>query len=146
MTKPIGDSSPRGVDFVAVSAEFAGQRVDNFLLARLKRVPRARVYRLIRKGEVRVNKKRVRPVYRLQAGDVVRVPPVTVAAAAARAVAPGHLQTLRERILLEDDRLLIVDKPAGIAVHGGSGIATGIIERVRALGPEYQHTDRKSVV
>ena len=130
-----------GVDFVAVSEEFAGQRVDNFLLARLKRVPRSRVYRLIRKGEVRVNKKRVRPVYRLQAGDVVRVPPVATAPAGLLAVSSEHLRSLRRTILLEDDRLLILDKPAGIAVHGGSGIASGIIERVRALGPEYRHTE-----
>lgn len=126
-----------GVDFIAVSDEYAGQRVDNFLLARLKRVPRSRVYRLIRKGEVRVNKKRVRPVYRLQAGDVVRVPPVHRPRVERGSVAPGSAQMLRSRILLEDERLLILDKPAGIAVHGGSGIDSGIIERVRALGGPY---------
>jgi 23S rRNA pseudouridine955/2504/2580 synthase len=122
------------VRHLQVGAAAAGQRVDNFLLTQLKGVPRSLVYRLLRRGEVRVNKGRVKPHHRLQTGDQVRIPPLRQAVPAARGAPPAALtDRLAERILYEDDRLLVLDKPAGVAVHGGSGIAHGVIESLRAL-------------
>ncbi len=119
-----------------VDAEAAGQRVDNFLLGQLKGVPRSLVYRLLRRGEVRVNKGRAKPHQRLAAGDEVRIPPVrTAAAATVGAVPVGLMADLAARILYEDDRVLVLDKPAGVAVHGGSGIAHGVIEALRSARP-----------
>ena len=119
--------------------ERAGQRLDNFLLATLKRVPRSRVYAMVRKGEVRVNGGRARPDTRLAEGDVVRIPPVTVAAAPARGRAAERLgPSIRAGIVYEDRRLLVLDKPAGIAAHGGSGVSAGVIEALRALHPEQR--------
>lgn len=130
----------------------AGQRVDNFLLRHLKGVPASHIYRILRSGEVRVNRGRVDPKRRLAVGDVLRIPPIRVAAGSAatgrRAAAPGEGGAARERraagrtprlhvpVLYEDEALLVVDKPAGLAVHGGSGIALGLIERLRFERPE----------
>lgn len=129
-----------GVQHVTVDAGHAGQRLDNFLLSQLKGVPRTHVYRLLRKGEVRVNKGRAKPDYRLEAGDVVRLPPVrrpesTGQPLAAKAVASGGFDWLHDRVLYEDEHLLVLDKPAGIAVHGGSGVSVGLIEALRQLRP-----------
>ena len=114
----------------------AGQRIDNFLLARLKGVPRSLVYRLLRRGEVRVNKGRVRPTQRLAEGDLIRLPPLR------RPALDGPVSPsaqLRERLdaalLYEDERVLVLNKPAGLAVHGGSGISQGVIETLRAMRP-----------
>jgi 23S rRNA pseudouridine955/2504/2580 synthase len=113
----------------------AGQRLDNFLLGALKGVPRSHVYRLIRSGQVRVNSGRVTPKYRLRAGDRVRVPPV-----AARSPQPARdgaaFDWLEQRIVFEDARMLVLDKPAGLAVHGGSGVSLGAIEALRSLRPQ----------
>jgi 23S rRNA pseudouridine955/2504/2580 synthase len=115
-------------------AEEAGQRLDNFLLRILKNVPKSRVYRMIRRGEVRVNGGRKGPTYRLAAGDRVRVPPYRGRAEAAEPfVGPQWLAQLEQAILYEDNQLLVIDKPAGLAVHGGSGIAFGVIEVLRRL-------------
>ncbi len=117
-------------------AHQAGQRLDNFLLAELKGVPRSRIYRMIRKGEVRVNGGRVRATYRLNAGDRVRIPPVRQAAAPVPAfIGQRNLHALEAAILHEDGGLLVLNKPAGIAVHGGSGVAYGVIEALRRLRP-----------
>jgi 23S rRNA pseudouridine955/2504/2580 synthase len=127
------------VRLVAVDAGSAGQRVDNFLLRELKGVPKSRIYNLLRRGEVRVNKGRVKAEYRLQDGDLVRIPPVrTAVAEAAPGGAPsrGLQQRLTAAILFEDDGLLVLDKPAGLAVHGGSGLSYGLIEALRAMRPE----------
>lgn len=131
------EQGKRAVEHREVGAEFEGQRLDNFLLANLKGVPRSHVYRLIRSGQVRVNSGRVAPSYRLRAGDRVRVPPVA-RAARAPAPAPAAVEWLRERIIYEDSRLLVVDKPAGLAVHGGSGVQLGCIEALRVLRPELE--------
>jgi 23S rRNA pseudouridine955/2504/2580 synthase len=138
--KPSETSHP-AVEHVTVDADHAGQRLDNFLLTALKGVPRTHVYRLLRKGEVRVNKGRARPDYRLEAGDVVRLPPVRRGESAgrelaARAVAGGKFDWLDERVLFEDEHLLVLDKPAGLAVHGGSGVSVGLIEALRQLRPQ----------
>jgi len=117
-----------------VGEEGAAQRIDNYLLRRLKGVPKSHVYRVLRSGEVRVNSARVRPDYRLRPGDRVRVPPVRLALGPARAAPPA--QAGRLPVVYEDAALLVVDKPAGLAVHGGSGVSFGAIESLRAARPQ----------
>lgn len=128
--------TPR-VQIVEIPAEFAGQRVDNFLLTRLKGVPKSRIYRMLRSGEVRINGGRVRAQDRLQDGDKLRIPPVRVAERD-EAVLPTNLlrQRLDGRILFEDDAMLVLNKPVGMPVHGGSGASFGVIEGLRHLRPE----------
>lgn len=123
---------------VTVTALHAGQRIDNFLARYSKGLPKSHLYRILRKGEVRVNKKRIKPDYRVQAGDVVRVPPMRLATPASKVTAlPSHLEELlKSRILYEDKGLLIINKPAGMAVHGGSGINLGLIEALRFMYPQ----------
>ncbi|MEW6353638.1 MAG: 23S rRNA pseudouridine(955/2504/2580) synthase RluC [Pseudomonadota bacterium] len=123
--------------FIEIQSEQGGQRLDNFLVARLKGVPKSHIYRIVRKGEVRVNKGRAKPDYRLQVGDSVRVPPLRVAETPVPA-APGAqvLERIRAAVLYEDKNLLVLNKPAGIAVHGGSGQSYGIIEALRVLRPD----------
>ena len=124
---------------VNVSEEEAGQRIDNFLIRILKGVPKSHVYRLLRTGQVRVNSRRTDVTYRLQVDDRIRLPPVRTAIPAPK---PGPLtpapQQLSARVLLEDDALLVIDKPAGLAAHGGSGISAGAIERMRAERPQLR--------
>ena len=130
---------PRAVR-VTASEDEAGRRLDNFLLTHLKGVPRAHVYRLIRSGEVRVNSGRVKASYRLIAGDEVRVPPVRQSDAS-NAPPPGRVRAdwIEALVLYEDDELLVLNKPSGLAVHGGSGISLGAIELLRAIrGPHTQ--------
>ncbi|MFI3118457.1 MAG: 23S rRNA pseudouridine(955/2504/2580) synthase RluC [Methylococcaceae bacterium] len=125
------------VQLVEITEEHCDQRLDNFLIARLKGVPKSRIYRIVRKGEVRVNKGRVDVKYRLAVGDIVRIPPVRVAERSEESYVPQGLQAaLQYGILFEDDGFLIVNKPAGFAVHGGSGVSSGIIEGLRLLRPE----------
>ena len=120
-----------------VTAEEAGQRLDNFVHKHLGDIPRSRVYRVIRKGEVRVNGHRAGPDTRLQAHDKIRIPPVRVRPPEEIGRPSADLQErIRKAIIYEDNRLLVLDKPSGIAVHGGSGISFGVIEALRALRPE----------
>ena len=123
---------------VAIAEDDAGQRIDNFLRTQLKGVPKSMIYRILRKGEVRVNKKRVKPEYKLEAGDEVRIPPVRVAEREEEAVSPKlqKVAALSDVILYEDDHILVLNKPSGTAVHGGSGLSFGVIEGLRALRPE----------
>lgn len=122
------------VRFVTIEQDQAGQRLDNFLLAQLRSLPRSRLYRILRKGEVRVNKGRVGPDYRLCEGDIVRIPPVKLAAKAAiPGVSPNLTKLLTKAILFEDDSLIVIDKPEGLAVHGGSGLSLGLIEALRQI-------------
>jgi 23S rRNA pseudouridine955/2504/2580 synthase len=118
---------------VVIDEGRATQRVDNFLLRELKGVPRSHVYRLLRGGEVRVNSRRVDATYRLQSGDRVRIPPVRTSAAPSRRPPPPRDPGFP--IVFEDDALLVIDKPAGVAVHGGSGVSFGVIEQLRAARP-----------
>jgi len=118
----------------AIGEDSAGQRIDNYLMRRLKGVPKSHVYRILRSGEVRVNSGRVGPDYRLQPGDQVRIPPVRTAAKPAGAAPSGP--AFRPDILFEDEALLIIDKPAGMAVHGGSGVSAGVIEALRHARPQ----------
>ncbi len=128
------------VKFVDIDADMEGQRVDNFLRNQLKQLPKSMVYRILRKGEVRVNKKRVKAEYKLAPGDIVRVPPVTIEVKADETAAPStklnKVAELENCILHEDDHILVLNKPSGTAVHGGSGLKFGAIEALRALRPQ----------
>lgn len=137
LVRPVSPSTP---SYVRVDCEAVGQRIDNFLIRHLKGVPRSHLYRVLRKGEVRVNRSRVKPEYRLQVGDEVRIPPLRRAEPTpAREPLPASmLERIAGQILFEDERLLIVDKPAGIAVHGGSGVHHGLIEALRRLRPNQE--------
>lgn len=128
---------PSQVRHLRIDAETAGQRIDNYLLRQLKGVPRSRIYRLLRKGEVRVNRGRVGPTYRLQAGDELRLPPVRQSQAEAAPQVPAGLRRrLEAGVLYEDERVLVIDKPPGLPVHGGSGQPYGLIEILRELRPQ----------
>ena len=126
-----------GVQFVDIDENQAGQRIDNFLLAKLKGVPKSRIYRIVRKGEVRVNKKRVKPEYKLQLNDRVRVPPVRVSSPKEIVPPSQQLQDLlAESILYQDESLLVINKPSGLPVHAGTGVKIGLIESLRYMYPE----------
>ena len=125
------------VQQVEIHEEQQGQRIDNFLLRVLKGVPRSRIYRILRKGEVRVNKKRIKPEYRLLLADIVRIPPIRLAEESDPAKPSTKAQDLlNDSILYEDEGLLILNKPSGMAVHGGSGLNYGVIEALRVMRPE----------
>ena len=134
---PGPDSRPTRVRKVLIDEDRAGQRVDNFLRSELPGVPKGRVYRLLRRGEVRVNGGRVRAEYKLKSGDEVRIPPVRIddqgAPPAAREAA-----AMLDHVVYEDKRLLVINKPAGAAVHGGSGISHGVIELLRHARPDLR--------
>lgn len=134
MNSTTNSSSATKARIVEIDEEKAGQRIDNFLLKSLKGLPKSRVYRIIRKGEVRINGKRVKPERRLAAGDQVRIPPL--AHLPERDSAVGHFKDLDGLILHEDKALLVINKPAGMAVHGGSGQSVGVIESLRHALPE----------
>lgn len=132
----------QGVHFQTVESGYEEQRIDNYLLAQLKGVPKSLVYRILRKGEVRVNKKRVKPEYKLQVGDVIRIPPVRIAEANPLPSAKlDQVQALQHQILYEDDVLMVMNKPAGLAVHGGSGLQFGLIESLRSLRPDAKQME-----
>lgn len=124
---------------VRVDDESDGQRIDNFLLRMIKGVPRSHLYRVMRRGEVRVNKGRVKASHRLRAGDLVRIPPLRMSPPESPGRAPEtQLARLDRSMLYEDDRLLVIDKPTGLAVHGGSGLSYGLIESLRQLRPGHE--------
>jgi 23S rRNA pseudouridine955/2504/2580 synthase len=134
LPRALGPKSP--LTLRTVTTDEAGQRIDNFLMRHFKTVPRSRVYRLLRKGEVRVNRKRVDAEYRIREGDEVRLPPVRIDAQGE----PGRpssslLELLEGAVIFQDRHLLVIDKPAGVAVHGGSGMSFGVIEALRASRP-----------
>lgn len=127
------------IQYFTVTKDASGQRLDNFLTSRLKGLPKSRLYRIIRKGELRINKKRVKPDYRLQEGDVIRMPPVRLAPRIEKKSLNIKLAELLEKsIIFEDKQFLVLNKPSGIAVHGGSGIHLGIIEAIRLLRPQLK--------
>lgn len=129
------------VQFVAITEDNDLQRIDNFLISSLKGVPKSKIYRILRKGEVRVNKKRVKPDYKLQIKDEVRIPPIRLDETAKNTVNTKYLGYIEEAILFEDDRLLVINKPSGMAVHGGSGLNYGLIEALRALRPNMPYLE-----
>ncbi|MBI0060490.1 23S rRNA pseudouridine(955/2504/2580) synthase RluC [Gilliamella sp. M0320] len=126
------------VSFVTISEENEAQRIDNFLITYLKGVPKSMIYRILRKGEVRVNKKRIKPEYKLAIGDEVRIPPIRVSEKTVPEISTklNKVADLEKAIIYEDDVILAINKPSGIAVHGGSGLSFGVIEGLRALRPE----------
>jgi len=126
------------VSMLEITEHQHGQRIDNYLFRLLKGVPKSRVYRIMRKGEVRVNKSRVKPDYKLQKGDVLRIPPIrTTQAEPGEFLIPGWVQAAIEQPVFEDEALVVINKPAGLAVHGGSGIEFGLIEAMRQLKPDW---------
>lgn len=133
---PVRQETYSTVQLIEIVEDNCDQRLDNFLLAKLKGVPKSRIYRIVRKGEVRVNKGRVDVKYRLKQGDIVRIPPIRVAETETETFVPSSLKNSLERnVLYEDDVLLVLDKPAGFAVHGGSGLDSAVIEGLRQLRP-----------
>lgn len=130
------------VSYVQVDEDHAGQRLDNFLMARLKGVPKSKIYNVIRKGEVRVNKGRARPDYKMVLGDEIRIPPVRVAEKELLAK-PSNVMTklLEQSIIYENEGLIVINKPAGLAVHGGSGISLGLIETLRQMRPDAHYLE-----
>lgn len=121
---------------VLIGPEQAGQRIDNFLAKHLKGVPKSRIYRMLREGEVRVSGHRAKPEYKIAEGDEIRIPPVRVAEKADTPPLASGAQSLLDRVIYRDDALLVIDKPAGQAVHGGSGISLGVIEQLRQELPQ----------
>lgn len=119
-----------------IGPETAGQRLDNFLFRHLKGVPKSRIYRMLREGEVRVSGRRAKPEYKLAEGDVVRIPPVRVAEREALPAMGTFSHSLLDRVIYRDDALLVIDKPSGQAVHGGSGVSLGVIEQLRLGLPQ----------
>lgn len=124
---------------VVIDSNRSGQRIDNFLQRELDGIPRSRIYQMLRKGEVRVNKGRIKQTYRLQAGDTVRIPPLYVADAKTAPVVSTNLaEKLQGSILYEDDSIIVLNKPSGLSVHGGTGQKLGLIEAIRASEPRYE--------
>lgn len=129
----------QNIQHLTVTNDHSGQRLDNFLMSRLKGLPKSRLYRIIRKGELRINKKRVKPDYRLQEGDIIRIPPLRLASPSKENSLNKKLAALLEKaIIFEDKHFLALNKPSGIAVHGGSGIHLGVIEALRLLRPQLK--------
>ncbi|MEY8264398.1 MAG: pseudouridine synthase, partial [Bermanella sp.] len=138
----MAENTKRGVIFEEVEEDYSGQRLDNFLMSRIKGAPRSLIYRIIRKGEVRVNKGRSKPDYRLKSGDLVRIPPVRVREEGEAPAVPEKMASnIEDAILYEDDQLLAVNKPRGMAVHGGSGISLGLIEALRVIRPDCKRLE-----
>ncbi|MFW2441087.1 MAG: 23S rRNA pseudouridine(955/2504/2580) synthase RluC [Arenicellales bacterium] len=128
---------PTKVRLIEINNDGSGQRIDNFLLGQLKGVPRSMIYRLLRTGQIRVNKGRKKPYYKLNAGDIVRIPPVTLSERVPSQASHSVKELLSNSILFEDKSLIVLNKPAGMAVHGGSGINYGVIEAFRQLRPDF---------
>ena len=133
-------SQKTNVSFIEVSTAQVNQRLDNFLLKTLKNVPKTRIYRIIRKGEVRVNKKRCKPDYKLGIGDLIRVPPLRLESKhdPKTYIPPGLIEAIEKAVLFENKHLVVIDKPAGLAVHSGSGISFGVIDIMRRIRPETE--------
>jgi len=131
------ESSKPQVRFYTIDSDEAGQRIDNYLLKTLKGVPKSMIYRLLRKGEIRVNKKRTKPEYKLNDEDVIRVAPIRISEKTDTVSTQLNIvSNLEKQILFEDDMYIVLNKPSGMAVHGGSGLSFGVIEAMRALRPK----------
>lgn len=135
-SSPGNKVQPSRIQLVDIGPRHHDQRLDNFLLSQLKGVPKSRIYKLLRSGQVRVNKGRKKPGYRLQSGDQVRIPPVRTSDTTPGQAPQQALEALARNIIFEDEAILALNKPAGLAVHGGSGLAYGVIEMLRQLRPE----------
>ncbi len=134
--------SANKVAYIDIESESAGQRIDNFLQSYLKNVPKSHVYRILRTGQVRVNRGRIKPTYRLQVGDQLRLPPLQLSSLTPLTPQPSLVKNLLAKATLyEDDFLMVINKPAGMAVHGGSGLSFGVIEGLRVLYPHLPHLE-----
>lgn len=122
--------------YITVNEGQEDQRIDNLLIKLLKNVPKSHIYRIVRKGEVRVNKGRIKSSYRVQIGDVVRIPPIRLQISESKSASASQMASLEKAIIYEDDRLLVINKPSGLAVHGGSGLSFGVIECLRQSRPD----------
>ncbi|MFT6268188.1 MAG: 23S rRNA pseudouridine955/2504/2580 synthase [Alphaproteobacteria bacterium] len=129
------------VQFVTIEEDNHLQRIDNYLISKMKGVPKSKIYRILRKGEVRVNKKRAKPDYKLQTNDYLRIPPVKLDESPSAQLNVSNLAYIKDAIIYEDDRLLVINKPSGMAVHGGSGLTYGLIEALRALRPNSPYLE-----
>lgn len=125
-----------GVQNIEVDADRNGQRIDNFLIGQFSKLPKSLIYRWIRKGELRVNKKRIKQTYRVEPGDILRIPPFSLEEEIPAKVSDDHFAFLESLILFENADYIIINKPSGIAVHSGSGVNSGLIERLRQLRPQ----------
>jgi len=130
------DNNRGKVHFVEVDKNSEHQRIDNFLLRYLHKAPKTHIYKIIRKGEVRVNKKRIKPVYKLVIGDLIRIPPVQVNEKILHTPSSSLIKIIKNSILFENKQLLVINKPSGLAVHGGSGVNHGLIESLRFIYPD----------
>ena len=131
-----------GVRFLTIGEDYSGQRLDNYLIRELKGVPRTRLYKALRKGEIRINKGRVKADYRLAPGDVLRLPPLRQPTPGdAAPIPPRWTERLERCVVYEDSGLLVIDKPSGLAVHGGSGLNYGLIECLRAMRPQDRYLE-----
>ena len=139
MSEPQQNKTP--VRTLSVDEAVAGQRIDNFLIRQLKGVPKSYVYRILRRGEVRVNKGRIKAGYRLKPGDLVRIPPVRLSDSPRSSPGQWIMNRLDGAVLYEDDRFLVLNKPSGLAVHGGSGLSHGVIEALREMRPQDRHLE-----
>lgn len=129
---PISNTPPTKVQILEINADNDGQRIDNFLMSKLKGLPKSHIYKILRSGEVRVNKGRIKPNHRLVSGDMVRIPPVRVSESKHPDIPDRFIEELNESILFENDDLVIINKPSGLAVHAGSNVAFGVIDILRA--------------
>ena len=130
-----------GVKYTEISSDEAGQRLDNYLFRVLKGVPKSFIYRIIRSGEVRINKKRAKQTTRLESGDLVRIPPVRTSTSSDPIIGQELAKILSEAVIFEDDKLLVINKPSGLAVHGGSGLNLGVIEALRKIRVDLKYLE-----
>lgn len=135
------NDSQNSVRYVTITQEEDGQRLDNYLLRILKGVPKSHIYRIVRGGEVRINSKRAKPASRLHSGDAVRIPPIRTTSTQSIEVSEGLAKCLLGAIVYEDDKFLVLSKPAGIAVHGGSGLSLGVIEAMRQIRTDLSYLE-----
>ncbi|MCK4708533.1 MAG: RluA family pseudouridine synthase [Gammaproteobacteria bacterium] len=128
----IPNTAPTKVQMLEITADNDGQRIDNYLMSKLKGLPKSRIYKILRSGEVRVNKGRIKPSHRLVSGDIVRIPPVRITESKHPLIPDRFIEELNNSVLFENNDVIIINKPAGLAVHAGSGVAFGVIDILRA--------------
>lgn len=140
MNKSAGNSAKKTpVRYLVI--EEGGQRIDNFLITHLKDIPKSHIYRLLRKGEVRVNKKRAKPDYKLQAKDELRLPPMVLPERTVKRAPDRLMEAINKQVVYEDNYFLVINKPTGVAVHGGSGVSFGVIEALRQARPKEKYLE-----
>ncbi len=137
----VAQKASKGVQVIEINEDQDGQRVDNYLVRALGGLPKTRIYRLIRKGEIRVNKGRIKPNHRLKTGDLVRIPPIRLEESTNAKLPQSLMQEIEGSILYEDANCMVINKPAGLAVHGGSGLRFGLLDVVKAIRPDEPYME-----